>query len=83
MEEPLLRIEGLSAQFNTIDGAVRAVNDVSLLLKREQEATLKRYYHEGSQVRLQPANETMQPIRTDADNVEVQGKVIGAVRALR
>jgi len=56
---------------------------VAAWLKREQEATLKRYYHEGSQVRLQPANETMQPIRTDADNVEVQGRVIGAVRALR
>jgi len=55
---------------------------VAAWLKREQEATLKRYYREGSQVRLQPANETMQPIRTDADNVEVQGKVIGAVRAL-
>ena len=56
---------------------------VAAWLKREQEATLKRFYREGSQVRLQPANETMQPIRTDADNVEVQGRVIGAVRALR
>jgi len=55
---------------------------VAAWLKREQEATLKRFYREGSQVRLQPANETMQPIRTDADNVEVQGRVIGAVRAL-
>ncbi|MDO8612872.1 MAG: ABC transporter ATP-binding protein [Dehalococcoidia bacterium] len=34
MEEPLLRIEGLNAQFNTIDGAVRAVNNVSLSLRR-------------------------------------------------
>jgi len=56
---------------------------VAAWLKREQEATLKRFYREGSQVRLQPANETMHPIRTDADNVEVQGRVIGAVRALR
>jgi len=55
---------------------------VAAWLKREQEATLKRFYREGAQVRLQPANETMQPIRTDADNVEVQGRVIGAVRAL-
>jgi len=55
---------------------------VAAWLKREQEATLKRFYREGSQVRLQPANETMQPIRTDAENVEVQGRVIGAVRAL-
>ena len=62
--------------------AARDGDMVAAWLKREQEATLKRFYREGSQVRLHPANETMQPIRTDADNVEVQGRVIGAVRAL-
>ena len=56
---------------------------VAAWLKQEQEATLKRFYREGSRVRLQPANETMQPIHTDADNVLVQGRVIGAIRALR
>ena len=56
---------------------------VAAWLKREQEATLKRFYREGSRVRLQPANEEMEPIRTEASNVEVQGRVIGAIRALR
>ncbi len=56
---------------------------VAAWLKREQEATLKRFYREGSRVRLQPANEAMEPIRTEASNVEVQGRVIGAIRALR
>jgi len=55
---------------------------VAAWLKREQEATLKKFYREGSRVRLQPANETMQPIYTEADNVEIQGKVIAAIRAL-
>jgi repressor LexA len=55
---------------------------VAAWLKREQEATLKRIYREGPTVRLQPANDTMQPILTDADNVEVQGRVIGAIREL-
>ncbi len=55
---------------------------VAAWLKREQEATLKRFYRDGPRVRLQPANEAMQPIRTDADNVEVQGRVIGAIRAI-
>ncbi len=55
---------------------------VAAWLKREQEATLKRLYREGPTVRLQPANEAMQPILTDADNVEVQGRVIGAIRDL-
>ena len=40
MEEPLLRIEGLSAQFNTIDGTVKAVNDVSLSLRRGETLAL-------------------------------------------
>ena len=55
---------------------------VAAWLKREQEATLKRFYREGPRVRLQPANESMQPIHTDADNVVVQGRVIGAIRSL-
>lgn len=55
---------------------------VAAWLKKEQEATLKRFYREGAQVRLQPANETMAPIVTDAGNVEVQGKVLLTVRNL-
>lgn len=53
---------------------------VAAWLKREQEATLKRFYLEGGRVRLQPANETMQPIYTDPANVEVQGRFLGAIR---
>ena len=49
---------------------------VAAWLKDEQEATLKRFYHEGDRVRLQPANRTMAPIYTDAANIQVQGKVI-------
>jgi len=53
---------------------------VAAWLKREQEATLKRFYHEGRRIRLQPANQTMAPIYTDPANVEVQGKVLGSIR---
>ncbi|MCK9521295.1 MAG: repressor LexA, partial [Dehalococcoidia bacterium] len=35
---------------------------------------------EGNRVRLQPANSTMQPIYTDAENVEIQGKFISSIR---
>jgi len=55
---------------------------VAAWLKREQEATLKKFYREGQRVRLQPANEAMAPIYTEAGNVEVQGRVIGAIRPL-
>lgn len=50
-------------------------------LKTEKEVTLKRLYHEGSRIRLQPANVTMQPIYVDPDNIEVQGKVVAVLRS--
>jgi repressor LexA len=49
-------------------------------LKEEEEATLKKFYPEGSQVRLQPANSQMEPIYSSADNVEVRGKVVSVIR---
>ena len=53
---------------------------VAAWLVKEEETTLKKIYREGDRVRLQPANETMQPIYTEAGNVEVQGRVIAAIR---
>jgi repressor LexA len=44
------------------------------------EATLKRFYPEGSMVRLQPANPSMQPFRVPARDVRVQGVVVGLMR---
>jgi repressor LexA len=49
---------------------------VAVWLKEERETTLKRFYLEGDRVRLQPENSTMQPIYTDATNVEIQGKLV-------
>ena len=45
------------------------------------EATLKRYYKEGRDVRLQPANQTMQPRIVPAEAVKVHGVVIGVLRS--
>ena len=55
---------------------------VAVWLKREREATLKRFYLESGRVRLQPANEEMAPIYADPENVAIQGKVIGVIRKL-
>ena len=49
-------------------------------LRQEEEATLKKFYLEGDQVRLQPANSSMAPIYCAADNVEVRGKVVTVLR---
>src|ERR1700722_11905261 len=45
------------------------------------EATLKRFYREGSKIRLQPANHTMEPRIVEADQCRVQGVVIGVLRS--
>ena len=46
----------------------------------DNNATLKRFYKEGNQVRLQPANEAYEPIYSD--NCRIEGVVIGLVRKL-
>jgi repressor LexA len=86
-----LRVKGTSmidALVNDGDVVIlEATNDaregemVAAWLEDRQEATLKKFYREGDRVRLQPANETMQPIYTDASNVVVQGRVIAAFRS--
>jgi repressor LexA len=51
------------------------------LLDRE-ETTLKRFFHEGDRVRLQPENQTMAPIYVDPAKVEVHGRVVTVIRQL-
>jgi len=52
-------------------------------LREEQEATLKKYYPETQgRIRLQPANETMDPIYTTAENLEIKGRVVGVLRTV-
>ena len=47
----------------------------------EQRATLKRFYREkGGMVRLQPANAGFEPMIHPADDVHVQGVVVGVIR---
>ncbi|MBL7183542.1 MAG: transcriptional repressor LexA [Anaerolineae bacterium] len=55
---------------------------VAVWLKDEKETTLKRFYLERGQVRLQPANPTMKPIYVHPANVEIQGKVVLVIRQL-
>lgn len=46
------------------------------------EATLKRFYRDSSQIRLEPRNPTMQPIMVDPQEVRIQGKVVSVIRQL-
>ena len=53
---------------------------VAVWLRDENETTLKKFFHEGSRIRLQPMNSAMDPIYTAPDNVEVQGRVLSSIR---
>ncbi len=53
---------------------------VAVWLRDENETTLKKFFHEGERVRLQPMNSTMDPIFTSPDNVEVKGRVLSSFR---
>jgi repressor LexA len=55
---------------------------VAVWLREQKETTLKRFYHEGDRIRLQPANSTMEPIYTSPGNCEIQGKLVTVVRAI-
>ena len=60
---------------------VANAGDIVVALVRGEEATLKRFYREGSgKVRLQPANSEMGPIIEVASDVRIQGRVIGVLR---
>ena len=56
---------------------------VAVWLRDKEETTLKKIYHEGNRIRLQPANPTMEPIYATPGNVQVQGKVIMVIRQLQ
>jgi len=54
--------------------------EMVIALLRGAEVTLKKLYRENGGVRLQPANPTMQPLVLDAEQVQIQGVVIGVMR---
>ena len=49
-------------------------------LLEDGEVTLKRFYREGTRIRLQPANEAYEALYVPANKLTVQGVVIGILR---
>src|SRR5246500_337329 len=54
--------------------------DIVVALLESSDATLKRFFREGENIRLQPSNVAMKPIIVPAASVEIQGRVIGVLR---
>jgi repressor LexA len=42
--------------------------------------TLKKFYREGERIRLQPANEALEPIILDENRVKIQGVIVSVMR---
>ena len=86
----VLRVEGnsmIEEQIRDGDYIVVQAQDTAedgqmvVALVSGEAATVKMLYREsGSLVRLQPANPTMDPIFVDADELTIQGIVVGVIR---
>ena len=71
----------LSGDYVLVERSKTAHNgDIVVALVDTTDATLKRFYREGDNIRLQPSNAAMKPIIVPAASVEIQGKVIGVLR---
>ncbi|MBJ7330425.1 MAG: transcriptional repressor LexA [Solirubrobacteraceae bacterium] len=54
--------------------------EIVVALVGEESATVKRFFHEGDHIRLQPENTRLDPILSD--EVQVLGKVVGLFRSV-
>ena len=84
-----LRVHGNSMIDEQIrDGDIVVVEDrktarngeMVIALLNRTEVTLKKFYLVGRRVRLQPANPEVEPLVVDADQVQIQGVVVGVLR---
>jgi len=70
----------LDGDFVIIEQRATASNGEMVVAMVAGEVTLKRFYKEGNRIRLQPANEHMAPIYARAEDVVIQGVVVGLMR---
>lgn len=64
-----------------IEGKKEARNGETVVaLVDGAEATLKRFYRSGDQVKLVPANQSMEPMEFHASQIEIRGVVRGLIR---
>ncbi|ODJ62302.1 repressor LexA [Brochothrix thermosphacta] len=55
-------------------------NDIVIAMTEDDEATCKRFFKESNRIRLQPENDSMEPIYLP--NVSILGKVVGVFREM-
>ena len=62
------------------EGSEAHNGETVVALVEGEDVTLKKYYREGSRIRLQPANENLDPIYVQEDKIKIQGVVRGVLR---
>jgi len=74
--------KGLSYGADALELDVHPTRDgeIVVALVDGTDATLKRFYRDGVNIRLQPSNAAMKPIIVAAKSVQLQGRVIGVLR---
>lgn len=55
---------------------------VAVWLDERGETTLKRFFHEGERIRLQPEHPTMKPIYVNPEHCQIQGRVLSVLRSV-
>ena len=79
----MLKVKGDSMiNAGIFDGDLVMVEEANTARNSEidDSATVKTFYKENGHIRLQPENDTMEPIIVDGNGMEVIGKVIGLFR---
>lgn len=71
-------LDGDFALIRKVDSAREG--EIVVALIDNEEATLKTYRREGSNIRLDPANSRLEPQRYDEGRVRIQGRLAGLIR---
>ncbi len=88
----ILRVQGDSmidehiadGDYVIVESCERAENGKTVVALIDGESvTLKKFYNDGDQIRLQPANQALSPILVDSSRVQIQGVVVGVMRKFR
>lgn len=71
----------LDGDYVIIEQTTSAKNgDIVVALVDNANATLKRFFNEKNQIRLQPANSAMKPMKFSKKRISIQGRVRGVIR---
>jgi len=75
--------EGDYAIMRSLSSATEVKNgDIVAARVSGHGTTLKRFYQEQAKVTLKPANKKYKPIKAEAENVEIQGILVGVWRSI-